>query len=856
MLELTEIKIDGQTNLPWIDHQHPVFSCIAKSDEQGTTIQRCVYKIGDWEKEGRYGETVVYDGTSFSSFSQVNLDVQLWDSFGNTVRSSAAFRIGRMDVPWTADWITDRSLKKIKGVSPQPLQFRTRLTLSKPLRRAIATTTALGIYEWQINGHRVGEAYFKPGFTSYYHHIPYQIEDVTALFPTNESIIDATVGAGWASGRFNYTKSAHIRADRPAFRMELYLEFEDDTVRWVKTDSNWLVSKEGRYRIADWYDGEEYDAQVDLDTIRYRSVDPTKPRKHPRLVLQSAPPVLAHETFAPVSMHLAKSGEIVYDFGQNFAGVIRATIRSEQQRTVVFRHAEVLYQDELFVKSLRTAKATAICHCGSGVTEYSPRLTYMGFRYVGVSGIDPEHLTLTAVALYTDLEQTGSFECSNTMLNRLYQNIVWSGKSNFVEIPTDCPQRDERQGWTGDLAMFAKAGAFLFDTGRFYGKWLMDLNAEQSKGGGIPMVVPSHGDKWPVMATAGWGDACILVPWAEYLARGDLGLLKRQYPVMKRFLRAAKWWAGLFSITKTKRRIWRFPFHFGDWTAPDVGIKEWLYRGRWVATAYWANSCQIVETIATILGETKDINTFRKLRSEIVEAYKKEFTDGKGRLHHEFQTGYVLPLRFGMTEGAETTAMAAHLSELVRNGGHKILTGFTGTPHILYALSDHGYLEDAYKLLLQEACPSWLYAVKSGGTTMWERWDALKEDGTINVEDLKGDGNPEQSSGGMVSFNHYANGAVLSWLIERLVGLECLEPGYRSFTVKPLPGGDITHASASFQSSFGLIEVRWERIDDTLMLDVNVPVSTSCIATLPNGSSVRLGSGRHRLEEPFRQERS
>jgi alpha-L-rhamnosidase len=507
----------------------------------------------------------------------------------------------------------------------------------------------------------------------------------------------------------------------------------------------------------------------------------------------------------------------------------------------VFRHAEVLVDDELFTTSLRTAKATATYTCVDGEQEYSPRLSYMGFRYVGVRGIDAADLELDGVVLHTAVPETGEFSSSDERLNALQSAIRWGGKSNFVDIPTDCPQRDEREGWTGDYAVFASTASYNFDMSRFLDKWLRDVNAEQGRGGGIPMVVPRAGNPFPVVATAAWGDVCVLAPWAEYLARGDLGMLRRQYPTMRRFLKAAAWWASLFSVRPDRRRIWRFLFHFGDWTAPDTDVKGWLRRGRWVATAYLANSYGIVARIAELLGEHTDAVRYRRERERVIRAYRNVFTDGQGTLHTEFQTGYVLPLAFGMTEGAETERMVDNLVRLIDDAGGHLQTGFTGTPFILFALSDSGRLDEAYRLLLQTGCPSWLYMVESGGTTIWERWDALRPDGTVNTADLQ----TGEDTGGMVSFNHYAAGAVGDWMYRRIAGLEPLEGGYRRFRVRPLPGGGLSWARGSVRTPYGTASSSWSIEGERMLLRVEVPVSTRCEVELPDGTRHELASGVH-----------
>jgi alpha-L-rhamnosidase len=727
------------------------------------------------------------------------------------------------------------------------MNFQRTFTLLKKVKRAFIHATAMGIYELELNGQKVGEDYFAPGFTSYDHQIQYQTYDITNQLTKVNSIL-ATVAGGWAVGSFNYIRKNKISADRQAFLAEIYIEYVDGTVDTIITDEQWNVSQEGNYNMAEWYDGETYDATVDLDTIAWKKADTTTPRKNPVLLSQYGLPVRVQEKMHPISYTKSPNGEIIYDFGQNFAGVIVAKLKGKKNQKVIFRHAEVLVKGELFVQSLRTAKATATYICREGEQEYSPRLTYMGFRYVGVRGVDLENIELSAYVLHSDFEEIGNFSCSNEDINQLQSNIRWGGRSNFVDIPTDCPQRDERQGWTGDIAVFASTACYNFDMSRFFDKWLLDMRKEQSKGGGLPMVIPRAGDNWPPLANSCWGDSCILVPWAEYLARGRKQVLEDQYLTMKKFLKAAKWWASFLATSPTDSYIWRFPFHFGDWAAPNENIKEWLKKGKWVATAYFANSCHIVSKVAEILGYKEDCTYYTALREKIIRAYRHTFTDKKGRLKKEFQTGYVLPLHFGMTKGQETEGMVKNLVRLIEEAGNHLTTGFTGTPYLLFALSDHGELKAAYNLLLQQECPSWLYEVKAGGTTIWERWDALRPDGTVNIDELTGKKSGKESQGGMVSFNHYANGAVGDWFYKRILGIEPISGGYKTFQIKPMPGGGLTWAKGSTITPYGKVSVEWEIKNQHFYIDVQVPVSTHCFLIIPNGEKYELDSGKYNFK--------
>ena len=844
-MRISALEIDGLAH-GLVTDEPPRIAFALASDTPGEALASARVEVGDWattttdqigtryggdlQPHTRYPVTVVATGTS-----------------GAVAEASTSFRTGRLGTPWTARWITDRSYSFGRTGSPTPLRFRKGLQVRSGVRRAWVEATALGIYELELNGAKLGDQYFAPGLTSYAHRIQYQTYDVTGLLVPGSNLLHATVGGGWAVGSFTYKRKNKISADRQAFLCELHVEYDDGSTDVVGTDGSWQVSRTGPFRAAEWYDGETYDATVTDDHVQWRPADETSPKGTPALVADHGAPVRVQQRMRPVSRTTAPSGEVVYDFGQNVAGVVHARLRGRHGQTVVFRHAEVLVDGELFVTSLRTAKATATYTCVDGEQVYSPRLTYMGFRYVGVTGIDPQDLELTALVLHSDLPGTGEFACSDPLLNQLNENIRWGGRSNFVDIPTDCPQRDERQGWTGDLAVFASTAAYNFDTSRFVGKWLRDLSAEQGRGGGIPMVVPRAGDHWPVLATSCWGDSCVLVPWAEYLARGDVSLLRRQYPTMQRFLDAALWWAGLFSVRPSRRLIWRFPFHFGDWAAPQGGARAWIARGKWIATAYLANSLAVVARIADLLGEADDAARYRALRVRVEDAFRTVLTDGSGTLRTEFQTGYVLPLHFGMVHGDEAETMADNLVRLIDEADGKLATGFPGTPYILFALSDNGRVDEAYDLLLQTGCPSWLYTVLAGGTTIWERWDALRPDGTVNISKLSGTGDDSGSAGGMVSFNHYAAGAVGDWLYRRVAGIEPLEGGYRRFRVAPVLGGGLTSARGVVRTPFGTARSEWTLREGRFELTVEVPVSTTGTVQLPDGTTVELASGVHEL---------
>ena len=827
MFEIDEIKIENRKCGCVTDSDAPRIAFSLKSDKQGTELASAIVRVGGKEFTTKEQCGVALKELALRPFHRYEVSVVATDNFGNRAEGKSFFCTGRRELPWTAKWITNASYTFPKNASPAPFTFR-KTFAAKNIRRALLTATALGIYELELNGKKVGEQYFAPGFTSYKHILQYDLYDVTALLKEQNELV-AVVGGGWAVGRFTYSSKSRITCDRQAFLAELFLEYEDEIV----TDESWQQTMDGNFRFGDFYDGEVYDATLDLNQAKWRAADIYRPKIKPQITARYGCRVTAHERLTPLSHFPAKNGkEEIYDFGQNFAGVVFLRIKGKKGQKITVRHAEIITDGDLNVKSLRTAKATFVYICREGEQAYSPRLTYMGFRYIGIEGIAPENIEVCALALYSDFEETGSFACSDPLLNQLQSNIRWSGKSNFVDIPTDCPQRDERMGWTGDISVFAKTACFNFDLSAFLNKWLYDVRAEQGRGGGLPLVVPKQGISAPTVATACWADCIVLVPWAEYLARGDKELLRAMYAAMKKYLKAVRFWASLSGPGKYRRHIWKWLFQFGDWCAPEGGIFDWMKRGKWIATAYYANSCRIVSKIADILEKKKDVAYYAGLSEKIAASFRHVFTDGKGKLKSEFQTGYVLPLVFGIVDGAERESMAQNLDRLVRERRYHLSTGFTGTPHILFALADGGKAETAYKLLLQDTAPSWLACIKEGATTTWEEW-------TI---DPKKEGN-------IPSYNHYAYGAVGDFLYCRVAGIEPTEGGYKCFSVRPVLGGGLTYAKASVKTPYGTAASEWHLDGGKFSLKVTVPVSCTCRVTMPSGKQMTLKSGEYEMEE-------
>ncbi len=846
MLKIKRLTVNGIDNGTVTDEVNPRFAFSLISDVAGVSLDSAEFTLSNgWKKQVNDETGTRYDGEPLKPYSEYELKVFVKSTKGETAESSTFFKTAKLGEGFFGKWITDGSyVFKEKKVSPKVMTFNKKLTVDKEIKKAVIYSTALGIYNLFINGERVGKDYFAPGFTSYKKNLQYQFYDITSKLK-KENEITVNVAGGWAVGKFTYCKRNRIYANRQAFLADIRVEYTDGTVEIFGTDESWRVTEDLKYLAADFYDGEVFDARITEKDVSFKSATVEKVKINPKMqVTYGILPTLSEE-FSPINVFKAKNGETVYDFGQNFAGVVSIKANVESGRKIKIRHAEIMMNGDLFVQPLRSAKQTIEYISDGKSEEYTPEFTYMGFRYVGVSGAESGEIIIKANALYSNLERTGDFTCSDERLNKLQQNIIWSTKSNFIDIPIDCPQRDERMGWTGDIALFSRTASYNFDTSNFYAKWLKDLRADQKKGGAVPIIIPyvmfpSNLESVFIMPVDHWGDACILVPWAEYLARGDVNVLKDNYDAMKKYLKACKFFAGLFSVGG-HRRIWSLGHHYGDWCAPGIGLFGWMGRGKWTATACFYNSLNIVSKIAEILGNKSDAEYYTKLKEETGRAYEKYFTDGKGKLKKEFQTGYVLPLYYGVFKKENKLRGAANLKALVENNNYNIGTGFPGTPYILFALSDGGQADAAYKMLLNEGCPSWLHQVKAGATTIWERWDALRDDGTSNTGESDG-------THGMISFNHYANGAVGDFLYRRTLGIEAVTGGYKEFSVKPVLGGGITFAEGYVETPYGRIEVKWKIEKDVFRISVSVPVSAHGKVTLPNGDEFDVSSGKHEFD--------
>jgi alpha-L-rhamnosidase len=742
-----------------------------------------------------------------------------------------------------ADWTAVPVAATFAEAPPErPIRFRRGFVVRPGLVRARLYASALGVYTVACNGSTVGDEVLAPGWSSYRHRLRYWTSDLTEALRAGDNALGMTVAEGWYRGRLGFrggrrdTYGADIG---PIAQLELH--YDDGSTDVVVTDRRWRAALDERLS-ASLYDGETYDARLAdpawttpaFDDTGWVEVDELASVAD-RLVAQSGPPVRRIETVPPISIEQSPTDVTVVDFGQNVTGRVRIRLRGESGDEVTLRHAEVLDKGELATWLLRTAAATdTYVLAGVGDEVYEPEFTIHGFRYASVEGdtdaVDLE--SIEAVVCHSDMAATGTFSCSDERLNRLHENVRWSMRGNFVDVPTDCPQRDERLGWTGDIQVFAPAAAFLYDCCGVLESWLSDLAAEQRALGTVPAYVPWVELLGPAFPAAAWGDAAVVVPWVLYERYGDVELLRRQYDSMRA-------WVDQVATLAGDDHVWATGFQFGDWLDPAAPPRDPAAArtdAALVATAYHAHSARLLARTAGVLGHEADRTRYGALADKVRAGFNAEFVTPSGRLASDAQTAYALALRFDLlaTETQRHRA-AERLAELVRREDYCIGTGFVGTPLVCDALVDAGLVDDAYHLLLQTRCPSWLYPVTMGATTVWERWDSMLPDGSINRTE-------------MTSFNHYALGAIADFLHRVVAGLAPAEPGYRKLLVRPRPGGGLTRAQATLQTPYGDASVQWNRPADRLVVDIAVPTGTTARVDLPGSDALEVGPGTHHFD--------
>lgn len=721
--------------------------------------------------------------------------------------------------------------------SPAP-RVRRGFAVGPGLVSARLRLSAHGLVEAWLNGVRIGDEVLAPGWTAYQARLRYRTHDVTRLLREGDNAIGALLGNGWWRGRLTWGDRRALYGTRRALIAQLELTYDDGRTERVVTDGAWRSSP-GHVLDDDLYDGEHADLALADDAWLVPGFDdsawhPVQELGRPGacLVAPTSPPVRVVRTVPAVSFVPSPDDEVIVDVGENVVGWarVRVRVRGAAGQRVVVRHAEVLEHGRLGVRPLRTARATDVYDLSGGEEVLQPRFTFHGFRYVGISGVpDVRPQDVEAVVVSSDLEPTGWFTCSEPDLETLHANVVRGMRGNFVDVPTDCPQRDERLGWTGDIQVFAPTATFLADASGFLASWLDDLVAEQVDGA-VPFVVPDVLPGPPVPAAA-WGDAGVVVPSVLHERYGDVAVLQRQWPSMVAWVERLLREAG-------PDLLWTGGFQFGDWldpTAPPEDAAAAQADPDVVATAHLVHAADLLARAADVLGRDDEVERWSGTAARAREAFVAEYVTGGGRVLSDCPTVYALALCWDLLpQEAQRQRAGDRLADLVRTSGFRISTGFVGTPLVCDALCSVGEYASAYRLLLERECPSWLYPVTMGATTIWERWDSMLPDGTIN-------------SGEMTSFNHYALGAVADWLHRTVGGLAPAAPGYRHIEVRPRPGGGLTQASARHKTPYGIAESAWTVAQGRIELKVVVPPNARATVTLPggDGAPVEVGSGTY-----------
>lgn len=767
---------------------------------------------------------VPYQGPRLLSNKKYFWQVRVWDDRSHVSPWSASswWQTGLLDPSdWHAEWIGPDTDASREG--PSPL-LRREFTSNKNISQATAYITAHGLYQAECNGRRIGDAYLTPGWTSYNKRLQYQAYDITPLVKKGRNAIGITLGNGWYRGDIGYDWQKNVYGKDISLLFQLVIRYTDGTTDTISSDRHWRSST-GSIRHAELYDGETIDARFEKKDWTLPGYDDSKwngvlTKSYPlsNLVASESQPVRRQESFKPVRIFKTPAGEQCIDFGQNLTGWVELKVQGHAGDRIAVAHAEVLDKEgNFYTENLRRAKATDTFICsGAGTETFEPHFTFHGFRYIRIQGY-PGTISednVKAYALYSDMTPTGTFSCSNPLINQLQHNIQWGQRGNFVDIPTDCPQRDERLGWTGDAQVFSRTAAYNMDVETFFSKWLKDLAADQQPNGAVPFVVPDITGG----ASTGWADVSTIVPWNLYLAYGDSLVLERQYPSMRKWVE--------YMHAKSQNDLWNTGFHFGDWLFyrpfDDNDGRSAVTDKYLIAQCFYAHSTQLLVNAARVLGKKDDVAAYESLLQKIKAAFLREYTTPSGRLVSGTQTAYTLALQFDMLPENLRTQAARRLADNVRSYDFHLTTGFLGTPYLCHVLSRFGFTDIAYRLLLQETYPSWLYPVKMGATTIWERWDGLRPDSSFQTP-------------GMNSFNHYAYGAIGDWMYRVVAGIDTYddEPGYRHSRIWPHPGGSLTNADASLLTPYGRIRSHWTLDADSLNLEVEIPANTRSTIYIP-----------------------
>lgn len=818
-MQITEMQINHFTRPIGFDYRDPTFT-YKVTDCKGKRITAHQLKIALDENF----QQIIFDSTKETTdqtlFTNITLNyhprtrywwqVQAWTEENETTSRVSWFETGKLTEAWDGKWlkVEDSSVPAAKAVRS--------FNLTSSLKSARLYFCGLGLAEAYLNGEKVGDEFLTPGYNNYHAWIQYQSYDITKSLRDNNQI-EVILGKGWYKGRFGFRGGTeNIYGSHLKLLLEIHLLYQDGQEEIIKTDDQWQV-KTGIIGENSIYYGEDQNELADFDgPLAYSLVDEGTKKLRERL---SAPVIVEEEL--PVKQVLVQD-EIILDLGQNMVGWLYFKNRLPKNTTVKFEFAETLIHGKFYRDNLREARA-AFVYTSNGEEKWvRPHFTFFGFRYVRITGW-PKNLELNpqdfkGLVLMTQMSRTGWFETSNKTVNRLYQNLLWSQKGNFLEVPTDCPQRDERMGWTGDAQLFSKTALYNFDAYAFYQKYGYDMKTEQKQHGGAPtMTIPNVPSdlKLSELANGVWGDAAVVIPWNAYLASGDPRILRQQFPSMQG-------WIEYVYSRPFEQGLWSKDFQFGDWLALDGDDPKSPIGGteaKFVANVYLLNSLRIAANTARIINKPDD---FTERADKLKQAIRNEYFTPNGRFVQDTQTGYLLALAFDLLDKSEQKATAKHLSERLRKDDYHLKTGFTGTPLLNVVLSQYHLNDLAYTLLLNDDYPSWLYEVKMGATTVWERWNSILPNGDINPE-------------GMNSLNHYAYGAIGNWFYEGILGIHGLTPGYNQIKVAPNVHWSIHQFSGTYITANGPIKIAYQvNCHNQITIKIEVPFNTQVKLKLPN----------------------
>lgn len=759
---------------------------------------------------------------------------------GDSAQAASWFETAKMEQPWLAKWITPDW--EDKALHPC---LRKRFVLEGAVKRARLYICGLGAYVCEINGRRVGDEYLAPGFIAFDCWTQYQTYDVTAHLEAGDNAIGALLGNGWAKGRFGQSEEG-VYTNRFALIAELHVEYEDGKGAVICTDESWRAAP-SPVVWSQIYDGEFYDANraipgwstayADSDNTGWSAVRLHTPGTGP-LVARMSLPLKVKKTFKPVQVLTSPGGGVIVDAGQNFSGWLRMKVDAPKGAEIILSHGEILQDGELYQGNLGTARQEYRYVSDGTPAVVEPHFTYYGFRYVKVEGwpgdVNPDDFE--ACAVYSDLDETGHIETSDSRVNRLIANAVWGQRSNFTDTPTDCPQRSERMGWTGDAQVFCGTASFNMDTAAFYAKYMRDVYAEQlnpntgTGTGCVPNIVPNMIERTPGRdaGACAWADCATIIPWTLYEYYGDKTLLRRQFPGMCAWVD----WVERQGVDVKNGGGWLTQMHFGDWLALDNTRNPDSYAGgtenAFLAAAYYRYSTALVAKAARVLGEDALAEKYEGISARVRREMAAEYYSANGRATMGNQTYYLVSLFMDIVPGEHRGRLMTQLARQMEDDRVHLKTGFIGTPILCRVLSDNGRSDLAYQLLLNDDYPSWLYEVDMGATTIWERWNSVLPDGRIN-------------SINMNSLNHYAYGSILEWMYRNMCGLNQAAPGFRRATLKPEPNKHFRYAKADYRSAAGLYSLGWEIVpDNTLVFTVTVPFGAWADLFLPDCSLENL----------------